>query len=301
MMRGLAIAVVTAAALTGCGSPAPAPATPTAQATPAATPSVSPSPTSPGSAAPEASIAGRFDIGGRSLYLECSGSGAPTVVLDAGAGMDTSTWAAVLPQLSRVSQVCAYDRANVGRSDPAPTPRTLADTVADLHELISRAGLAGPLVLVGHSFGGLDARLYAATYPAEVAGMILLDATPAAFVDAKVGCSRLSAAACQALNDLDLGSNSESLAPSAADMAAIEGFVPGVPSRIIAATDHGDPTAGHELERLAAALQQELAASWPRAGLVVAQGGHYVQDEHPELVIQAVEDVVRTARLVSGP
>lgn len=133
--------------------------------------------------------------GGRRLWLECRGQGSPTVVLESGAGNTADIWEAialppdagetsVLPGIATFTRVCAYDRPgtvldadHLSRSDPAPTPRTAADAVVDLHALLSAAGVPGPYVLVGHSIGGIFVRLYAATYPDEVAGLVLVDAS----------------------------------------------------------------------------------------------------------------------------
>ena len=120
---------------------------------------------------------GAFDIGGRKLYLNCSGSGTPTVILEAGANGGSHSWAAVQPRLATANRVCSYDRANLpgGSSDPAPKPRTAAHIVADLHKLLAAARVPGPFVLAGHSNGGLFARLYATTYPQQVKGLALID------------------------------------------------------------------------------------------------------------------------------
>lgn len=118
----------------------------------------------------------RFDIGGRKLFLLCTGEGSPTVILEAGLGGDHTGWVRVQSEAAKLTRVCSYDRASLGESDPAPTPRNGAAVVADLHSLLAVAGEAGPYVLVGHSFGGLYVRLYAAAYPAEVTGMALVDA-----------------------------------------------------------------------------------------------------------------------------
>jgi pimeloyl-ACP methyl ester carboxylesterase len=126
------------------------------------------------------SFARKFDIGGRSLFLNCQGQGSPTVILEhAGYYGGAGDYTRVLGRIAEITRVCVYDRANtLGDSDAAPTPRTGADVVADLHTLLEAADVPGPYVLVGLSIGGLFTRLYAATYPDEVAGMVLLEAIP---------------------------------------------------------------------------------------------------------------------------
>lgn len=117
-----------------------------------------------------------IDLGhGRQLNLRCSGSGAQTVLLEAGALADSSTWFKVQPLLAAHARVCAYDRAGFGFSSEGPLPRDLNADVSDLHALIQRAGLATPLVMVGHSLGSNIVRQYASRYPAEVSAMVLLD------------------------------------------------------------------------------------------------------------------------------
>lgn len=122
-------------------------------------------------AAPAESI----DIGGRRLDLRCSGSGTPTVLLEAGQGMSSMSWRKVQPALARSMRVCAYDRAGLGFSDPAPLPRTARAEADDLHALVRSAKLAPPLVLVGHSLGSYIVRLYVDAHRADVAGLVLVD------------------------------------------------------------------------------------------------------------------------------
>jgi pimeloyl-ACP methyl ester carboxylesterase len=126
------------------------------------------------------SFARTFDIGGRALFLNCQGQGSPTVILEhAGYYGGAGDYTRVLGRIAEITRVCVYDRANtLGGSDAAPTPRTGADVVADLHALLEAADVPGPYVLVGLSIGGLFTRLYAATYPDEVAGMVLLETLP---------------------------------------------------------------------------------------------------------------------------
>jgi pimeloyl-ACP methyl ester carboxylesterase len=115
------------------------------------------------------------DIGGRRINLYCTGSGSPTVILDAGANDTTLAWRFVQPAVARHARVCSYDRAGLGFSDPASSPRDASAAVHDLHALVARAGIAAPYVLAAHSLAGLYAPLYADRYPREVVGMVLVD------------------------------------------------------------------------------------------------------------------------------
>jgi pimeloyl-ACP methyl ester carboxylesterase len=118
-----------------------------------------------------------IDVGGHRLYIECTGSGGPAVVLQAGLGAESSSWAAIAPTVAATTTVCAYDRAGHGRSDEAGQQDGLA-LATDLHAVLERAGVPGPYVLVGHSSGGPYVRVFGAQYPDEVAGMVLLDSQP---------------------------------------------------------------------------------------------------------------------------
>jgi pimeloyl-ACP methyl ester carboxylesterase len=117
----------------------------------------------------------RVDIGGYRLHLHEMGKGGPVVVLDAGIGGSSLQWSRVQPEIAQFSRVVSYDRAGLGWSDPGPEPRTSARIAGELHALLTKAGVKKPYVLVGHSFGGWNARLFASIYPKEVAGMVLVD------------------------------------------------------------------------------------------------------------------------------
>jgi pimeloyl-ACP methyl ester carboxylesterase len=119
-----------------------------------------------------------IDVGSYRLHLYCTGashSGSPTVILEAGGGGSSVGWSKVQPFIASITRVCSYDRAGYGWSDNGPLPRTGGRIVTELHTLLARAAVPGPYVLVGHSFGGLIARLYAYSYPQQVAGLVLVD------------------------------------------------------------------------------------------------------------------------------
>lgn len=129
----------------------------------------------------EPPVDGRFDVGGRSVRLACTGSGTPVVVVDAGMGtapVEDDGWKRIAAQVAPVTRVCLYDRAGLGGSDPAPAAsRTSMDAANDLHAALAAAKVAGPYLLVGHSVGGLHAQVFAARYPRDTAGLVLVSTT----------------------------------------------------------------------------------------------------------------------------
>jgi pimeloyl-ACP methyl ester carboxylesterase len=114
---------------------------------------------------------------GRRMNVYCTGHGSPTVIFESGLGDSTRVWALVQPSVAAVTRACSYDRAGFGFSDPSPKPSTGANAVADLRRLLSALQIKPPYVLVGHSLGGMYVKLYAETHLAEVAGLVLVDAT----------------------------------------------------------------------------------------------------------------------------
>ena len=119
------------------------------------------------------------DIGGRRINLHCTGAGGPTVVLMAGIFSWSVVWYKTQPVIAQKTRVCAFDRAGYGFSDPGPRPQILSDVVDDLHAALNAGPIPGPYVLVGHSLGGIEARLYAQRWPKEVVGMVLVDTASA--------------------------------------------------------------------------------------------------------------------------
>ena len=132
------------------------------------------------STAPAVAMRGQLiDVGPYRLHLECHGSRGPTVILEPGGGGSAASMGLIAPAVARDSRVCVYDRAGRGWSDFAASPPDGAQIATDLHTLLNRAHVPGPYVLAGHSFGGLYVRTFAAKYPDEVAGLVLVDSTAA--------------------------------------------------------------------------------------------------------------------------
>jgi len=151
--------------LVGCAStPVAIPTLPLPAST--ETPTPAPRPTLPGD---------KIDVGGYNLYLDCKGTGSPTVILESGLEGDVVTWKAVHPEVAKFTRVCRYDRAGLAHSDYGPTPRDAELSAQDLHTLLTKANIAPPYILVGHSFGGLLIRRYAFNFPDDVVGMIFVD------------------------------------------------------------------------------------------------------------------------------
>jgi pimeloyl-ACP methyl ester carboxylesterase len=115
------------------------------------------------------------EVGGFRLHLHCAGAGSPAVVLDAALGASSVSWSLVQPLLAATTRVCSYDRAGFGWSEAGPMPRTAGRMADELRTLLGRAGVAPPYVLVGHSFGGLVMRIFAARHRAESAALVLVD------------------------------------------------------------------------------------------------------------------------------
>jgi pimeloyl-ACP methyl ester carboxylesterase len=116
-----------------------------------------------------------YRVNGHAMRIECTGSGSPTIVLDAGLGNDGLIWGGVQPVLAKTTRVCSYDRAGFGWSDALPAPRDADHIAAELHGLLAVAQVSGPIVLMGHSISGIYIREYATRYPANIAGLIFVD------------------------------------------------------------------------------------------------------------------------------
>jgi pimeloyl-ACP methyl ester carboxylesterase len=276
-----------------------------------------------------------IDVGGYRLHIQCVGTGSPTVVLDAGLGGMSLDWDLVQKEIAQTTQVCSYDRAGMGWSDSGPQPRTPGQVATELHALLTNAAIPGPYIMVGHSLGGKNVRMFTLQHPGEVAGMVLVDArseyvdqhTPPAEAEAfqasmrdqantyglqrRLGIVRLlgaSQAGAPAMSDktrleialLTTGRRAtETTTAESLDRASDD-------SRLQAAPSLGDRplivlAAGQNMSNAALPTwpeaQSRLAALSTNGRLIVVEGsGHYIQFEHPSVVIDAVQQVVEQAR-----
>lgn len=243
----------------------------------------------------------RIDIGPRSLYLDCSGSGSPTVILEAGSGSDSGAWAAVQGELATTTRTCSYDRAGRGRSDPHGPPHTLADAAADLRALLAAAGEPGPFIVVGHSLGGAFGRVFAGTYRAETVGVVLVDAfNPDLEVDRIHPLLEPLRAEYEArldgLRAYVTQVDSLDWATSEAQLRATS--LAGLPIEVLVAP-RGEP-------RLDQATNTAIAEAWRTAFESLSPGhvvhtvawgaGHEIQIDRPDLVIESARRLVALAR-----
>jgi pimeloyl-ACP methyl ester carboxylesterase len=115
------------------------------------------------------------DVGGYRLHINCTGTGSPTVIIEAGLGDWSTGWDFVQQEVSKTTRVCTYDRAGWGWSEAGPLPRDAAQFAKELHTLLQNANIPGPYVMVGHSLGGFGVRIFVHDYASEVAGVVLID------------------------------------------------------------------------------------------------------------------------------
>lgn len=240
----------------------------------------------------------KVDVGGFKLNLRCSGEGSPVVVLDSGAGDTSATWDWVVPDVKRITRVCAYDRAGLGKSGAGPKPRSADRMTEELHNLLRRAGILPPYVLVGHSLGGINVRLYASRYPAEIAGLVLVDATQEDFPQLEASIltpaerekTRTTIAnAPEAIRD-----EIEAIPLSVAALKR-SGPQPPVPVAILSAVHETD---SEKFRKAWAELQNRLASAYPGATRILAsKSGHYIPFDQPELVVDTIREIVEKARV----
>ena len=117
------------------------------------------------------------NVNGHLMHINCMGEGGPTVILEAANLGMSAHWVRVQQQLAQTTRVCAYDRAGMGWSEAGPEPRDAKQISSELHTLLKSADTEAPYVLVGHSYGGLYTRMYAARYPKHVAGVVLVESS----------------------------------------------------------------------------------------------------------------------------
>ena len=261
-----------------------------------------------------------IDVGGHRLHLWCTGEGAPAVILDTGLGGSSADWGLVQPEVAKFTRVCSYDRAGMGYSDRGPSPRTARRIASELAELLQRSGITGQIVLVGASIGGLNVRVFASDHPAQVAGLVLVDAShedqPHEIPGLAPFVPLLSTIGAFRLLGVSFGQPIESLPVSVQPFARATRFRAAgyraaadeiqhmqesaaevrtsrrkLPVPVVVVTGrHGADGDWHQLQRDQASLSD-------RGCLIVARdSGHVVALDQPRTVVDAIRKVVETAK-----
>ena len=235
---------------------------------------------------------GTFELpNGRSLNIECNGSGSPTVVLEAGEGTPGDHMFGFQKILARQYTTCAYDRANVGASDSAPTPRSASDVVNDLHQLLETADVPGPYVLVGQSAGGFFVQLYGRRYPDEVVGVVAMNPVPPADEALKREWPVLNKEE-REMEQAYFREDSEGTSWFASTKELKKAPPPPpIPFDMLVSTEaecEGDSFClkthdGYE------EIEREVAQQWPEGNYRQLEVGHEIYSEKPEVVIDAVK------------
>jgi pimeloyl-ACP methyl ester carboxylesterase len=264
---------------------------------------------------PRGRYSGWFDVGGRRLFLRCTGAGGPSVVFENGL---TSDWYPLQNRLAGLTRVCSYDPARLagalGRSDPAPAPRDGLDRLRDLHALLAAARVPGPYVLAGHSNGGLFSLLYASRYPTQVAGLVLIDGVHPSYHARSIAVAKhffprahwaeLVRAAC-GIPPVQVDAERMDICRAEAQTRAALAAHPLHRMPLAVITRGRVPLRAGSLQdaqqRLWFRLQDELAAMEPGSWHVVAaRSGHHIQHQQPELVIDQVRNVIAAVRAGSA-
>jgi pimeloyl-ACP methyl ester carboxylesterase len=242
-------------------------------------------------------IDGSFDVGGHKLHLRCEGTGSPgspTVVYLHGLGGDGSDVESI-STLAGQTRVCTYDRVNVGRSDRVEGRHSGADSVRDLHALLGAAGVPAPYLLVGFSFGGLLAIMYAGTYPDQVMGLVSLDGSLP--TDDEVDRLIPEDERAQVVAEQEANQESVDFYRTVDEAKALVAKVPDVPVTYLAARPVELPP-NWPVKRMRALIrtkQIEFTGAVPDGRLVEVQSSHDIDLEQPELVIREIQRVLETA------
>lgn len=239
----------------------------------------------------------KIDAGGHTLRMLTGGEATPAVIFEAGFGAGLESWATVQNSTAKFARTVSYDRAGIGQSEAGPKPRAAKQIAQELHVALQKAGIAPPYVLVGHSFGGIYVRVFADLYPKEVAGMVLIDPSQETFDEwTKTHPEAQRAARDEEMARAPAGVRDESAEVSASYAQARAAKVPaGIP--VILLTAMKDDTMPATVRKVWSQMHEDWVAKVPGAKhVVVENSGHSIQVEQPQVVIDAIRQVVDQAR-----
>lgn len=235
-----------------------------------------------------------INVDGHRIQLECRGTGSPTVVMDSGLSMTMETWGRVPADVGGFTRVCTYNRAGLGYSDAGPKPRTSEAIVNELDALLVKADITGPYVLVGHSVGGLNVRLYASEHPDKVAGMVLID--PSSENEYQLLAALKSGPEKEKYLQHEGGGNFEGV-NLLASAEQLRGATPIQAMPLLVLTARPGERQNTEEAKVTEQLQADITKLVPNGKQVIAENsGHFIQLDRPSLVTDSILSVVRAAR-----
>jgi pimeloyl-ACP methyl ester carboxylesterase len=247
------------------------------------------------SAAGGGSPTGTFTVEGKGLFIECTGQGEPTMILEVGEGQPRQALAAIADAYDSKMRVCSYDRANQGQSGSAPTPRTGRALVADLQGLLEAAEVPGPYLLVGHSAGGLLVQAYAATYPDEIAGVVVLNPVPPWKPWSTLGFKQMTPEERHGEEDYFAGKNGESLDyRDVSHQIARRPVPPGVPLHLLISTVAQCEGDGICVRTYPAyeKIMKGVSQRWPQGRFSQVEAPHEIHLADMSAVQAAIDDVL---------
>jgi pimeloyl-ACP methyl ester carboxylesterase len=240
-----------------------------------------------------------IDVGGHKIEISRAGRGGPTVVFEAGI-TDLRLWGGIQPRIAEFAATVSYSHSGIGGSEPSGGARPPERVIRELHTLLSRAGLEPPYVLVGHSMGGLYARLFAIMYPREIAGLVLVDGAHERqvreFTRLDSSFLRIREAG---LRSLDPGPRAEmdGLAQIlATGELGVPGKLPDVPMVVLTSTHSTPPTIPGAAKAWRDLHTEIFQSSTYGMHIVTSKSGHLIQKDEPDLVVNAIRWVVEAAR-----
>lgn len=263
----------------------------------------------------------RYDVGGYSIHMLCKGHGEPTVLIDAGLGDDSSDWFAIQNKSSLETRTCVFDRPGYGWSDTGPKPRNSLIISNEIFKLVQKAKIPGPFVLVGHSFGGYNVRVFAAQHPQHIAGMVLVDASHESQYE-KLNIklpkhfnrkdnililpkpSGTISHKAQALRERSFHAARAEISSLYQSTLQVKRYhdLPQVPLIVISRglSEWKDRDDAEVREQIWSKLQQDLWKLSPLSQHIFANhSGHDIHLEQPDLIVGAIKDVVSMSRVMN--
>ncbi|WP_438970208.1 alpha/beta fold hydrolase [Methylophaga sp.] len=263
----------------------------------------------------------RYDVGGYSIHMLCKGVGEPTVLIDAGLGDDSTDWFDIQNKSSVQTRTCVFDRPGYGWSDAGPQPRNSLIISDEISKLLQKAKIVGPFVLVGHSFGGYNMRVFASKHPNQIAGMVLVDASHESQYDKlniklpkhfdRKGNILILPKTSDTVSDKSQALKERAFHAARAEISSLyqstlqvkkHNAIPRVPLIVISRglSEWKDRDDAEVREKIWVELQQDLWKLSPLSQHIFANhSGHDIHLEQPELIVGAIADVVSMSRVMN--